>query len=663
MNLLTPLAQEGPGDRSGDLQTQTLPEPLIDAPNPVEWLGFGVGAVIFLIIILFMVRARVIAPARRRAAAQEAIFEPAGENAEITFDDEALPSHQDSDAQEDDDDDSDAVADALQPDDFRYEDEHEQKKSRSPFAGIFSQKRTSKAEPLQVGLGEPDDEDGIAEVTIETATDAEEDPRQDHAVIAHPLSDQLRNLNDDVEFRRRQAEQEEHDRLQEEAQLRAEQSRKLQEERDRAYHAAREDALRETEFERRKNEAALEQRLRSLASVERKLTEKADTLGADAQFVEKRLSETMEERFEALSHELNQRLEEAAATADQAQPSITDMADYVGRELANLRRSMQDSIDRLTTRIDESNASPQAIASLTAQVADISRRLDARTESEAPPASPPLRDLIQRFAPPDRVRFNTRLPNGQIVDCCVALTEGAAPLVIDDRYPIEACERYLRERNERGRQTPSANAYRREVLRRVVHIAENLIVPGETASSAMLFAPSDAIVSNLHANFPDLVEDSYQARVLIVSPGSLGPTLSAMAAVARQANDDYVQQSETVGAEDDAMLAEIDMLRERVTKHEDDVAGPASSLSPPETDALASAPIESEEDAGAPEDKLVPTRNDAPRTNGAGHPSMSPEEAAFERLERLEREEALAEAQRKESSTNEPKERPPFPLR
>ena len=136
-----------------------------------------------------------------------------------------------------------------------------------------------------------------------------------------------------------------------------------------------------------------------------------------------------------------------------------------------------------------------------------------------------------------------------------------------------------------------------------------------------------------------------------------------MAAVGRQAGGDQAHQTNLSPADDDALLAEIDMLRDRVAKHDDIVAEAAPSLSPSETDALASAPIESEEDAGAPEDKLTPDRNDTPKTNGAGHPSMSPEEEAFERLERLEREEALAEAQQKESTTKGSEERPPFPLR
>jgi len=660
MNLLTPLAQEGPGDPSGDLQTQTLPEPLIDAPNPVEWLGFGVGAVIFLIIILFMIRARVIGPARRRAAAQQAVFEPAGEDAEITFDDDAPLSRHDNDEHERNERNAfDRADSAHQPEDSREAGEQEQKKSRSPFAGLFSQKRDHKEEPVQVGLGEPDDYDSISEIAVEPAPDPDEHQRDKNAVATPPIAEKLRNLDDDVELRRRQAEKDEHEHLKMEAQLRAEQSKKLQEERDRAYHSAREDALRETEFERRKNEAALEQRLRSLTTVERKLSEKADALGADAQFVEKRISESLEERFAALSQELNQRLEEAATYKDdQPPPSVADMADYVGLELANLRRSMQDAIARLGKRIDESIASPHAIASLSAQVSDISRRMDANIAAGTSSSSPSLYDLIRQVAPPERTAFNTYLSNGKHVDCLVSLAEGEPPVPISNQYPAEAFAHYLRDQSESGGESPAANTYRRAVLRQIVDVAEHMIIAGETASSAILFAPTDAIVNDLYEHFPDLIEDSYHASVWIVSATSLGATLGVMTA-AKEHSRDNASSPKQHDADNDALLAEIDMLREQVAKHEDDIAeSPHSSLEP---DALASAAIESEEDTGAPDDELTPDHDDTPTSNG--HSSMSPEEAAFERLERLEREEAITEAQEQEDSTQPSKERPPFPLR
>ena len=62
-------------------------------------------------------------------------------------------------------------------------------------------------------------------------------------------------------------------------------------------------------------------------------------------------------------------------------------------------------------------------------------------------------------------------------------------------------------------------------------IRDKYIVPGETAESALLFLPSEAIYAELHANFGGIVDESYRARVWIVSPTTMMATLNTVRAV------------------------------------------------------------------------------------------------------------------------------------
>src|SRR5262249_31946761 len=55
--------------------------------------------------------------------------------------------------------------------------------------------------------------------------------------------------------------------------------------------------------------------------------------------------------------------------------------------------------------------------------------------------------------------------------------------------------------------------------------------PGETADSALMFLPSEAVYAELHANFPALVEETFRSRVWIVSPTTLMATLTTVRAV------------------------------------------------------------------------------------------------------------------------------------
>lgn len=679
MDLLTPFIQDGPEGVAAQEQAPPTSEPLIDAPTPQLWLGFGAGAVIFLLLIMFMIRARVIAPARRRAAAQQAVFEPAGEDAEITFDELEPAVLQTDEILEDEDlfppsQTSDASSAKDGGDQEPIERSEEVKKSRAPFAGLFSRKN-KKEEPDhndKLDYRETDsghDNDRLAEVSIsETPAVDEElhwDGQPDHP---RPVVDELRKLDDDVEARRRQAELEERERLRQETRLRdeAEQSKRLEQEREELYQAARDDARREAEFERRKNEAALEQRLRSLASVERKLSEKADTLGADVNVVQERLTETMEERFAALSAELNQRLEHAAAQSIHAasgpEPTATEMADYVGQELSNLRRFMQDALQRLTKRIDDLSAERDRSAGLSAQLADLKRLVEMKSVRPLKTNLTPLPDLVSSALPQSSYALDAHLSNGRQACCIVNPPGGSAPIAINAHYPVEAFERYLLGGGSSPNDGPAANEYRRAILSHIVDTAEKLISPGETASSAMIYAPSDAIINDLHANFPDLIQDSHRARVWIVSPTSLMATLDAMSAMA-EASSAHEDQFENTSAGDDTILAEIDRLRERVARTDGHAFdAPEISTSSDDADPVVTEPDNEIADSGDffnhEPDSEVLTEQTAEETS-KNYRSLSPEEEAFERLER---EEALAEA----DTTPEPGttiERPPFPLR
>ena len=57
------------------------------------------------------------------------------------------------------------------------------------------------------------------------------------------------------------------------------------------------------------------------------------------------------------------------------------------------------------------------------------------------------------------------------------------------------------------------------------------MIVGETADAALMFLPSEAVYAELHGNFPETVQESYRARVFIVSPTTLWATLNTMRAV------------------------------------------------------------------------------------------------------------------------------------
>jgi DNA recombination protein RmuC len=708
MKMLSPSVQDGSEDVTAQLDASTSSAPFIDGPKPVLWFGFGAFAFIFLVVILLIIRVRVIAPARRNPVNKH-IFEPAGADAEITFDDpdlapHELDAHKGKEEERKDSITAEAIAhpkDSPDPKHALIEDNSEEieplefpkpakvKKGRSPFSGLFSRKPKEKKPPhtpdqaLDFVTSESAADEDIAKESIGSRPHFTPSNTADELNPLHsPVVDQLQNLNDDVEARRRQAEFDERERIAEEMRLEKEREEEeaaqetmraatLEEERDRIYQSAREDALRDAEFERRKNEAALEQRLRSLASVERTLTEQADTLRTDTLSAQERLDSSLEERFAALSEELNDRLEQASTSIKASeneqmlaasQRNAAEMADYVGRELSNLRASIQDALKQMTRRIDNLTATPRDNTDIARELAQLKQMLQNHTTDVAEERTP-LVDLIRTTLPAEQYVFNAALSNGRNADCCVTLPGDRAPFAIDAQYPIEAFDQYKRDVAESGSSAHAKNEYRRAVLSHIIDLGKGMIIPGETADSAFLFAPSDVIVSDLHANFPDLIQDSYHARVWIVSPASLMATLHTLNAVMAPIDEEAPSAAAPTDSQDDEILAEIENLRKRFTDAEQ--TADDASHNGAVTDTIEQSRKTQSDDADPDEPSRHVSRGPKAHVeNGMGdlhknYRSLSAEEEAFERLER---EEELAEATKDEK--REPQSgRPPFPLR
>ncbi len=649
MPLPLPSVQEpaaGPEIAARPAEMLAAARPFIEGPDMALWVGFGAFIFIFLVVLLVIVRGRVIAPARRKAI-DATFFEPAGEDADITFDEPAAsPPESARDRRRkrrerkqrieeplvfSEPEEAGASEDSQPPDEIQ-EGEHQTedipapvKKRRSPFAGLFGKSRP-KAE--QGDLAQAPEDSLAAAATEAPEPDGDEQDAQQRTEFEHA----------------------------EEIRLEAEEAERLHavEERDQIYRQAREQAEREAELDRANAEAALEQRMQSVATMQRKLAEKEAALksGADAGPSE-HLSETLEQRFAALSDELNAKLQttamtvhaspltQAAALAETAQPQqrevTAELADFFSREIKSLRDITEDALALLAFKIDQITVTPDGAAELSRQISTLNASLATRT-APSTAGRIQLGDIVRNALPADRYAFSHRLASGRAADCLILAPDATSDAIaIDAHYPVEAFDAYVRAGV--GANDKVKNEYRRTILRHIAAVAETLIVPGETENFAVMFAPSEAIFNDLHTNLADVVQDSYRAKVWILSPTSLMATLHMMAAIAGNAR----RKSVNAAPANDALLSEIAELRQRMASLEEGRRG----AEPAEAErALADEP--------APE--LFDAPDDAP---AAPMQDMAPEESAFEELQR---EEAL-ETQTDERVAAQGENLPPFPLR
>ena len=77
-----------------------------------------------------------------------------------------------------------------------------------------------------------------------------------------------------------------------------------------------------------------------------------------------------------------------------------------------------------------------------------------------------------------------------------------------------------------------------------------------------MFLPSESVYAELHANFVDVVEASYRAKVWIVSPTTLMATLNTVRAVLKDAR--MREQAGVIQKEVGSLIEDISRLDDRI---------------------------------------------------------------------------------------------------
>ncbi|MEM9706882.1 MAG: DNA recombination protein RmuC [Pseudomonadota bacterium] len=192
-----------------------------------------------------------------------------------------------------------------------------------------------------------------------------------------------------------------------------------------------------------------------------------------------------------------------------------------------LRRDLDSAFSAANARMDDM---AQALSKLDQLDDSIAALRGALQRAKMPPAVSPtthLADILRDALPTESYALNVRLASGARADCLVNLPAHNAALAVDGRFPVEAYGE-LRSALISGDRTEAASTeFRRIALRHIVDTAERLIAPPETVAAAICFLPSESMLTDLQARFPDIVQDAYRANVWFTSPTTLVAALQS----------------------------------------------------------------------------------------------------------------------------------------
>ncbi|MEM7505900.1 MAG: DNA recombination protein RmuC [Pseudomonadota bacterium] len=272
-------------------------------------------------------------------------------------------------------------------------------------------------------------------------------------------------------------------------------------------------------------------------------------LGQNQQQLQGGLTQVNEAQIAAqsrLMETVNHRLEQVSARMGE---SLTASATRTARSLGDLQQRLE-AIDKAQGNIEKLSGDVLTLQDI------LSNKQTRGAFGEIQ-----LQEIVGHALPPSAYRFQETLSNGRRADCLIDLPNPPGPIVIDSKFPLEAYEA-LRAANTDDEAKRAARALRSAVTTHIQHIAERYIIEGETADSALLFLPSEAVYAELHANFADVVRTGFQARVWIVSPTTAMAVLNTMRGVMKDAR--MRKEAGRIRRELGLLAKDMDRLVERV---------------------------------------------------------------------------------------------------
>jgi DNA recombination protein RmuC len=250
------------------------------------------------------------------------------------------------------------------------------------------------------------------------------------------------------------------------------------------------------------------------------LTRGLDTLTAQIDARTRKSEEAVQSQVEKLISSNNQRLDQIGEKVElRLEKGFKDTTTVFGDVLKRLALidKAQEKIDQLTTNV----VSLQEVLS------------DKRSRGAFGEVQ--LSALISNMMPENSYSLQHTFPSGARADCILFLPEPTGTICIDSKFPLESYQRMTDLSLGDADRTAAERQFRQDIKKHIKDIASKYIIPGETSDGAMMFIPAEAVFSEIHGHYPDLVEEAQRARVWMVSPTTMMAVLTTARAVLKDA--------------------------------------------------------------------------------------------------------------------------------
>jgi len=267
------------------------------------------------------------------------------------------------------------------------------------------------------------------------------------------------------------------------------------------------------------HEEAMAQQLLELSRAHGELTGRLAQMGESQNRAQQGVNERLQAQERAITKTLDERL--------------NNLTHRMGEGLLEQTKSTAKHMSSLSERLAVIDTAQKNIMDLSEQMVGLQDILSNK-QTRGAFGEVQLEMLVTNALPPSAYSFQETLSNTKRVDCLLNLPNPPGSICIDSKFPLESYQALQAAENDQDKLL-ATRSFKADVLKHIKDISEKYIIAGETAESALMFLPSESIYAELHANFTDVVEKSYKAKVWIVSPTTLMATLNTVRAVLKDA--------------------------------------------------------------------------------------------------------------------------------
>lgn len=239
------------------------------------------------------------------------------------------------------------------------------------------------------------------------------------------------------------------------------------------------------------------------------------------------MAKQVSEAFRSSSDELGKRVEGLTRTTDNR---LQEISGQVEKRLAEGFEKTTETFTRVLEHLSRIDEAQKRITELSTNVVSLQEVLTDK-RSRGAFGEVQLAGLVRNVMPEGSFRFQHSLSNGTRVDCLLTLPDPTGDVPIDAKFPLESFQRMMDNESSETDRARAARQFRQDIRKHIGDISGKYLIPGETADGAVMFLPAEAIFAEIHAHFPDLVEEAQRARVWLVSPTTLMAVLTTARAV------------------------------------------------------------------------------------------------------------------------------------